>query len=869
MLGRLLALATRVPRATLGVLVLLAVVGGVVGSIVPVDGRLDRLAPSGSDSQKAGETERTSFGGDTATIVIRGDMVQTLRSADIVTLAGLEGCLAGAAAKDAKGPCATIRDLNGVVSVQGPATYVNTALVEIQQGAQNRIAAVSKAATDAQTRAEALAKKRGYSKAQIDEAGKAALQVTQVRGLAALAQYANSIGLGGALLTADLTDKAFVAKLLFAKGTDNKLGPKRRLAWLIPNRQTALMQVNLVGNLSAGKRAKVTKALQAALENKAFRLNATKATLSFTGLAPATQTLSDAIRRSALALGAAALVVMAAVLLLARRLRRRLLPVLVAAAVLGTALMVLAIPTGALSLAVVVALPVLVGLAVDQAVQAQLRLERRLHPGALRTLVIAGAGAAASALALLASPFGVVRTVSVALAAAILVAIVLAAVASAAAISLTRKAQARATLRTRGAPNPPHQPTAFTQAVHDADELVGSSAPVRAGTAAGRRLSAVAARMTRPAAIAVVAIGILVAVAGAALGTKTKVQTDLTALVPAKSAGAKELTTLRSEIGTASTVSLVVKTKNVEDPELWRFLTATQRSVTAGRSGRCDGQGLCTPLPLDELFGTTGKALPTDTQVATALAALPQAIQRGLIDPKRGVIALPFGIGTLDGARQRVLVQQLDKLAAAAPKGSTAQVSGLPAVVAAGADALESPGRRALLAALALLLPGLVLLATLRSFRRTVVALVPPAFALGWSELAMWALGVPRTPLTAALGVLVAAVAVEFSVLLGERYAALRKVGLARERAITATLRETGGAVAISAGATIAGFAILGLASIPVISQFGIATAVDLAVVLIALVAVGPATWVLSDREPAAAAPAPRPVAPERATVAG
>ncbi len=79
------------------------------------------------------------------------------------------------------------------------------------------------------------------------------------------------------------------------------------------------------------------------------------------------------------------------------------------------------------------------------------------------------------------------------------------------------------------------------------------------------------------------------------------------------------------------------------------------------------------------------------------------------------------------------------------------------------------------------------------------VALIPPAFALGWSELAMWALGVPRTPLTAALGVLVAAVAIEFSVLLGERFAALRRVGLSQERAIIGTLRETGGAVAISA----------------------------------------------------------------------
>jgi predicted RND superfamily exporter protein len=845
-MGRLLALATKLPRLTLALLVVIAVAGGIVGVLVPVDGRLDRLAPSGSAAAKAGEEERTSFGGDTAIIVVRGDIVRTMRSADIVRLMGLEGCLAGAVPENAKGPCAEIAKLNAVKSVQGPVTYVTTARVEIENAAKARLAGINEAATTAQKSAEAAAKKSGASKADIAAAGEAARNVTQVKGFAALADFAKLQGFGTKFTEASLTDKDFVSSILFAPGADRKLGPKRRMAWLLPNRNTALIQVNLAGDLSAGKRSEVTKALLTALNNKAFKLTESKATYEFTGLAPATQTLSDAIRRSALALGAAALIVMALVLGFARRLRRRLLPVLVAGTVVGAALAALAAPSGALSLAVVVALPVLVGLAVDQAVQAQLRLERRMHPAALRTLVVAGAAASASALALLASPFAVVRTVGLALAGAILVAIVVAAAASAAAISLRSR-------RREGAKASP-----VARAAQDADHLLAGSRPVVASVNAGHRLSALASRMRPRPAIIVLAIGLLVALLGAGLGSSTRVETDLTALVPKDSSGAQALERLRKDVGTAATVSLVVKTKAVGDPDLWRYLVATQRSVTAGRSGRCDGEHLCTPLPLDELFGTTATGpLPTDTQVRSALGVLPERVSRSLIDPDRGIVALPFGVGTLDGVKQRKLVAQLNGLTKAAPNGTEAAISGLPAVVSASADALESPGRRALLALLAILLPGLVLLVTLRSVRRTVVALIPPAFALGWSELAMWLLGVPRTPLTAALGVLVAAVAVEFSVLLSERYAALRRVGLPREQAIASTLRETGGAVVISAGATIAGFAVLGLASIPVISQFGIATAVDLALVLVALVAVGPATWVLADREPAAR-PAPR-----------
>ncbi|MBO9531715.1 MAG: MMPL family transporter [Solirubrobacteraceae bacterium] len=850
MLRRLLAVATRLPRTTLVALALLAVAGVVAGTLVPVDGRLDRVSPSGSSTERAGELERASFGGDSAVILIRGDMVNTLRDpADLLRLTGLEGCLKGQVQSSTKtGPCAKIRDLDAVQSVQGPATFLNSSLAQLQEEVQGQLSALVSQTQAARKAAEAAAKKQGLSKAQITARGDAAEAAVQLNAIDQFSGLLSTTGIGASADSLTLRDKPLITKILFAKGKDGKLGPKRRLAWLIPTRNTALIQVNLNGNLSASKRAQVTKALQDVMQNFAFKLTNTRAELRFTGLAPATQSLSDTIRRSALVLGVAALVVMAGVLLLARRLRRRLLPVLVAAATLGLALLLLGIPTGALSLASVVALPVLVGLAVDQAVQAQLRLERRLHPQALRTLVIAGAAASASALALVASPFGVVRTVALAIAGAILVAIVAAAVASAAALTLAKR-------RAEGG----KEPSGIASAIEDADDLLAGSPPVRGATAAGRWVAETAARIGRRGAMIALGLGVLVAVAGALLGSRATVQTDLNALVPADTAGAKELRTLRNEIGFASTVSIVVQTKQPGNPDLWRRLVAAQRTVTAGTDGRCRGTGLCTPLPLDELFGTTTKgALPTDVQVRDTLAALPQEMARGLVDADKGVVSLPFGVGTLDGAEQRKLVSQLrtftDAIERKVPGVQSAGVSGLPAVVDASASALESPGRRAILAALALLLPALVLLATLRSPRRVLVALVPPAFALGWSEFALWLFGVPRTPLTAALGVLVAAVAVEFSVLLGERFAALRRVGVDRERAISATLRETGGAVTISAGATIAGFAVLGFAQIPVIAEFGVATALDLALVLLALVVIAPATWVLADRDTAAGA---------------
>ncbi|MBJ7470284.1 MAG: hypothetical protein JHD16_03245, partial [Solirubrobacteraceae bacterium] len=289
MLGRLLALATRAPRATLGILVAVAVAGAIAGLLAPVDGRLDRLAPSGSAAERAGENERASFGGDAALIVITGDMVKTLTNeADRLRVTGLEGCLAGKVAKDAKpGPCTRIRDLKAVKSVDGPGTYLNSAIVEIENTVQTKQAEVLENATAAQTAAEEQAKKDGKSEAEIAKIGDTARSYVVVQAFSELGSLAQSLGLESVADDVSIRNDALAKRVLFAKGDNGKFGPKRRLAAVLPNRETALIQVRLNGDLSASERAEVTDALQDAMLAKPFGLALTGAELEFTGLAPA------------------------------------------------------------------------------------------------------------------------------------------------------------------------------------------------------------------------------------------------------------------------------------------------------------------------------------------------------------------------------------------------------------------------------------------------------------------------------------------------------------------------------------------------------------------------------------------------------
>ena len=126
--------------------------------------------------------------------------------------------------------------------------------------------------------------------------------------------------------------------------------------------------------------------------------------------------------------------------------------------------------------------------------------------------------------------------------------------------------------------------------------------------------------------------------------------------------------------------------------------------------------------------------------------------------------------------------------------------------------------------------------------------LVPIALASGWSALVLFAVRVPLNPMSITLGALVIAISTEFSVLLAERYRQERGGGHAPREALERTYRSTGAAVLASGLTAIAGFAVLLLSDIRMLSDFGFVTVVDLAVSLVGVMLALPAVLVLAER---------------------
>jgi hypothetical protein len=154
---------------------------------------------------------------------------------------------------------------------------------------------------------------------------------------------------------------------------------------------------------------------------------------------------------------------------------------------------------------------------------------------------------------------------------------------------------------------------------------------------------------------------------------------------------------------------------------------------------------------------------------------------------------------------------------------------------------------RANLTYLALCLAALFLVLRLASLSRALLALVPVLIAVGLSSLVVGLAGFDLSPLTTVSGPLVIATCSEFSVLILGRYLEERQRGLEPSEATHMAARRTGRAFFTSALTTIGGFAVLIGSALPLLRGFGLIVTLNIAIALVAALAVVPPLSVWAD----------------------
>ncbi|MBE2318225.1 MMPL family transporter [Solirubrobacter sp. CPCC 204708] len=803
------------------VALVLVVAGAALATRLDVSASTGSLVGGGNESGQATEKARERFGDDAVYVLVRGDLPRMVLTSDLNRLLGLEGCLsgnlpAGATPPGGAGsPCDKIAAADRVHVVYGPGTFINSSVNELTAQLQGRTRERAAQADRAREAASKLARADGKSAAEARRLGQEAEKLVYAQFASELLAMNAKYGLN---LTGapKLNDPDFVYQLVFDPSRGERT-PKARFAYLFPSPESALISVRLNAGLSEEERAEAVALVRDAVAMPEWKLES-GGNYVVTGVPVLADELTGVLAGSTLRLLLVGVAVMALVLALLFRARLRLLPLMVALGTVSIVFGALALLGLPLTMASIAVLPVLLGLAVDYAIQFQAGNSRRvISTAALATAV--------GFLILLLSPVPMVRGFGALLVVGVGVALALTFTAGAAVL---RRPPARG---------------GFARALRGAGELVNVVRLPRLRVERPLRWVVANAR-------AVLVAAVLLAVGGWVLDSRIAIESELQKLVPQSLAAVQDLDALQRSTGTAGEIDVLVEGEDLTDPAVVRWMRDYQNEILLrnGYSAEqgCAGAALCPALSLPDLFRTP-ELSATREQVRALLDAVPPYLSQAAISADRKTAVLAFGLRlqSLEGQREVIegMRSRLDP-----PEGVRATLAGLPVLAADANHAMSDPLRRLLLVVAGLLAVALALFAVYRSWARAWVPLVPIALATGWSALVLFVAGVPLNPLSAALSALVIAISTEFSVLLSARYVDERRAGLDPAEALRRTYRVTGAAVLASGVTAIAGFAVLIASDVAMLRDFGLVTVLNLAVSLVGVLAVLPAVLVLAER---------------------
>jgi uncharacterized protein len=685
--------AARRPVLVLAIATVLGLAGAALALRLSPSAAESTFVSSSSPEYRATQKFYKSFGEEPIEVLVKGNLQQLVLSDDIDRLVGLEGCLSGNVPSQAlaqeggeDGPCGQLAKARTVKVVFGPGTFINESAERIDELLTVETKQAEAEAKQAEMVVRKAALARGESEEAAEQLGRQASSITLGRFKEGLATLALQYGLTA---RPSLEDQNFVSTLVFDSSKPAGT-PKARFAYLFPNREAALISARLKAGLSERQRTRTIALIRAAVAMKQWHLQHGESYL-VTGEPVIVADLTGEIAHSIELLLVAVVLVMALALSLIFRGRPRLLP-------LGVALLAVALTFGALSVvgasltvASIAVLPVLVGLAVDYAIQFQSRVEEAFaqalhhptdaathpptdvvahppadavahppadavaHPpadarAAVRRAAIAGAPTIATAgiasigamLALLLSPVPMVRGFGLLLVVGVVIAFLCALTVGSAALALgDRRAPARrwpldASLGAawRGARE--------LLLENPVNRFVGRVALIEAPRRPGR----------------VLCVGLALAVLGWGLDTQTHVETNIEKLVPQNLESLQNLDTLERATGVAGQLDLLLSAKDLAKPATIEWMSSYERAMLK-RFGYSEARGcgqarLCPAFSLPDLFsgatagpgtGTAGTGTESGAQsggankrgssgagATTSTQKLNQADVNGLLD---------------------------------------------------------------------------------------------------------------------------------------------------------------------------------------------------------------------------------------------
>src|SRR5436190_13401770 len=232
---RVVGMATRRPLAVLAAVGLLALAGGALALRLSPSADTDTLVNRSSGAFKDTERFKRDFGDEPVVVLVKGDLQRTVLTPDLGRVLRLEGCLSGNVARknltNLPKVCTSIANLKPARVVYGPATFINTAVGQIQDEFVKQRAEKAIEADQAAAVAQAQARRKGASRRNQIIAGNIARQ-TVMQGFIQDAM-GQALRYGLTSIPA-LNDPQFVSTLVFDSSAGVPGTPKSKFAYLFP-----------------------------------------------------------------------------------------------------------------------------------------------------------------------------------------------------------------------------------------------------------------------------------------------------------------------------------------------------------------------------------------------------------------------------------------------------------------------------------------------------------------------------------------------------------------------------------------------------------------------------------------------------------
>jgi len=348
-------------------------------------------------------------------------------------------------------------------------------------------------------------------------------------------------------------------------------------------------------------------------------------------------------------------------------------------------------------------------------------------------------------------------------------------------------------------------------------------------------------------AIPLTVIAVIVFAGGIVTEGQLELQTDPIKWVNQDSQVIHDLHTLDRETGSSSELGMFVQSKDVFDDKTVGFMdNFTTEELAKHPDTLLTAAGIVTTVSeiTNDVPGASHVA-PTGDEVRAANGVAPEGIKKSTVSSNGDALNLVFRTGPSELERRAEVVREI-RSTTDPPAGVSATPSGLAVVGVGLLDNLEA--NRVLLTYLAILFVFLFLSVRLRSVIRSLLSLVPVLIAVGTASLVAFVFSLKLSPITAVGGPLVVAACTEFTSLILLRFVEERRRGLTPEEAVEVAASRTGRAFIVSALTAIAGVAVIATSSLPLLRDFGIIVAMNVAVALLSALVVLPPMLVWADR---------------------